>query len=48
MIEDSSYSGTTCTSVLMFGNKLYIANAGDCRALLVRKIENASDSLTEV
>lgn len=45
MIEDARYSGTTCTSVLMFGNKLYVANIGDSRTILVRSSAPDPDSL---
>ena len=45
MIEDARYSGTTCTSVLMFGKKLYVASAGDCRAVLVRRAPPPADAL---
>jgi serine/threonine protein phosphatase PrpC len=39
MIEDGRYSGCTCTSVLIFGNKLYVANLGDLRIVLVKEKE---------
>ncbi len=29
------YSGTTCTAVYLYGNRILIANAGDSRSLLV-------------
>ena len=45
MIEDARYSGSTCTSVLMYGNKLYIANIGDSRTILVRSSAPDPDSL---
>ena len=45
MIEDARYSGTTCTSVLMFGNKLYVSNIGDSRIILVRQTKADVDSI---
>ena len=45
MIEDARYSGTTCTSVLMFGNKLYVSNIGDSRIILVRQTKADADSI---
>lgn len=35
--EDVRYSGSTCASVLIFGRKMYVANLGDSRVLMVRK-----------
>ena len=34
---DIRFSGSTCVSVLTFGNKLYLANVDDGRAILIRK-----------
>ena len=39
MIEDGRYSGCTCTSALIYGNKLYVANLGDSRIVLVKEKE---------
>ena len=36
MAEDIRYSGCTCTIVLLFGSKMYVANLGDSRIILVR------------
>ena len=30
------FSGSTCTSLLVLGRKLYIANVGDSRSILVK------------
>jgi len=37
MAEDIRYSGSTITCVLMFGKRLYIANLGDSRTILIRE-----------
>lgn len=37
MAEDIRFSGSTCTSVLIFGRKIYVANIGDSRVLLIKK-----------
>lgn len=37
MIEDGRYSGCTCTSALIFGNQVYVANLGDSRTIMIRK-----------
>ena len=36
-IPDPQFSGTTCCSLLMNGTKIYTANAGDSRAIVVNK-----------
>ena len=36
MAEDIRYTGSTCTCVLIFGNKIYVANLGDSRTILVK------------
>lgn len=35
-ISDVRFSGSTCVSVFVFGKKLYCANVGDSRAILIR------------
>ena len=30
------FSGSTCVSVLTYGRKLFVANVGDSRAILIR------------
>mmetsp|Transcript_11778 Transcript_11778/g.8208 ORF Transcript_11778/g.8208 Transcript_11778/m.8208 type:complete len:80 (-) Transcript_11778:403-642(-) len=37
MFSDVRFSGSTCTSVLTYGRKLYIANVGDSRSTIVRR-----------
>jgi serine/threonine protein phosphatase PrpC len=39
---DVRYSGSTCVSVLTFGTKLFIANVGDSRAILIKKNDENS------
>lgn len=34
---DVYYSGSTCVSVLIVGNKIFCANVGDSRAVLARE-----------
>jgi serine/threonine protein phosphatase PrpC len=34
---DVRFSGSTCVSVLTFGRKIYVANVGDSRSILVRQ-----------
>lgn len=37
MVSDVRFSGSTCVSVLTYGNKLYVPNVGDSRAIMVRQ-----------
>jgi len=34
---DVRFSGSTCVSIITYGNKIYVANVGDSRAILIRK-----------
>lgn len=34
---DIRFSGSTCVSVMTYGRKLYLANVGDSRAIIVRE-----------
>ena len=36
-INDLRFSGSTCTSILAYGNKVWCANVGDSRTLLIRQ-----------
>lgn len=36
---DIYFSGSTCVSVLIVGNKVFCANVGDSRAVLAREID---------
>jgi len=40
MINDVRFSGSTCVSVLTFGKKLFVANVGDSRAVLLSSLSN--------
>lgn len=47
MEKDTRYSGSTCVSVLTIGKKLYIANVGDSRAILITSIQDSNGTDTE-
>jgi len=36
MVSDVRMSGSTCVSVLSFGRRLFVANVGDSRAILIK------------
>lgn len=36
MMLDTRYSGSTCVSVMTLGRKLYMANVGDSRGIVIR------------
>ena len=36
-LPDADYSGSTCLVILLNGHKIYSANCGDSRAILVNK-----------
>jgi len=36
MVNDVRFSGSTCVSVLTYGKKVYVANVGDSRAMVLR------------
>ena len=36
MVSDVRFSGSTCTSILTYGRKVYCANVGDSRTVLIR------------
>lgn len=36
---DLYFSGSTCVSVLIVGNKVFCANVGDSRAVLAREVD---------
>jgi len=35
--QQQDWSGAVCSSVVIYGNKVYVANLGDCRAVLARQ-----------
>lgn len=38
MVNDVRFSGSTCVSVLTYGRRLYVANVGDSRAILIKQV----------
>ena len=36
MVTDVRFSGSTCTSIITYGRKVYCANVGDSRTILIR------------
>lgn len=36
MVSDVRFSGSTCVSVLTYGRKVFVANVGDSRAIVIR------------
>lgn len=38
MPQDTRYSGSTCVSVMTLGRKLYIANVGDSRGIVIKSV----------
>ena len=38
---DIMFSGSTCVSTLIVGNKIFCANTGDSRAVLAREIDGS-------
>ena len=38
MVTDVRFSGSTCVSLLTFGRKIYVANVGDSRAILIKAL----------
>mmetsp|Transcript_3026 Transcript_3026/g.5108 ORF Transcript_3026/g.5108 Transcript_3026/m.5108 type:complete len:239 (-) Transcript_3026:430-1146(-) len=39
MPQDTRYSGSTCVSVMTMGRKLYIANVGDSRGIVIKALK---------
>ena len=37
MVSDVRMSGSTCVSVLCFGRRIFVANVGDSRAILIKQ-----------
>ena len=49
MVSDVRFSGSTCTSMITYGRKVYCANVGDSRTILIRASpENASGKLKQM
>ena len=38
MLSDVRFSGSTCVSLLTFGRKIFVANVGDSRAIVIRQV----------
>jgi serine/threonine protein phosphatase PrpC len=36
MVSDVRFSGSTCTSMITYGRKVYVANVGDSRTVLIK------------
>lgn len=41
MVSDVRFSGSTCTSMITYGRKVYCANVGDSRTICIRAAPNA-------
>jgi len=41
---DLNFSGSTCVSVLIVGNKIFCANVGDSRAVLAREVDGCKST----
>ena len=37
MVSDVRFSGSTCTSIITYGRKVFCANVGDSRTILIRQ-----------
>ena len=49
MVSDVRFSGSTCTSMITYGRKVYCANVGDSRTILIRASpESASGKLKQM
>lgn len=47
-LNDKITGGTTAVIALIFNNKLYVANAGDSRAVLCRQVDETSLQVEQV
>ena len=43
MVSDVRFSGSTCTSMISYGRKVYCANVGDSRTILIKAAPNTTD-----
>lgn len=39
-VSDVRFSGSTCTSIITYGRRVYCANVGDSRTILIRAAQN--------
>ena len=46
MVSDVRFSGSTCTSVITYGRKLYCANVGDSRTIIISAAPGSPDGCT--
>jgi serine/threonine protein phosphatase PrpC len=44
MVSDVRFSGSTCVSLVTYGRKLFVANVGDSRAILIRSNGSAANA----
>ena len=44
MVSDVRFSGSTCTSMITYGRKVYCANVGDSRTILIRAAPGNNDA----
>ena len=47
MVSDVRFSGSTCTSIITYGKKVYCANVGDSRTILIRANTNGDGCLVK-
>jgi len=45
MVSDVRFSGSTCTSIITYGRRVYCANVGDSRTILIRAAPNGDGCL---
>ena len=43
MVADVRFSGSTCTSIVTFGRKLFCANVGDSRSIIISSAPRTAD-----
>ena len=46
MVSDVRFSGSTCTSMITYGRKVYCANVGDSRTILLKAAPEAPSGCT--
>jgi len=47
IISICNFSGSTCVSVMTIGRKLYVANVGDSRGILIKSIIDSTENKEE-
>ena len=48
MVSDVRFSGSTCTSIITYGRKVYCANVGDSRTILIRQAPTGDGKCDEI